>query len=117
MSLPKLPRNQGATSRQSGPSLSQLPPVYGKLIKKQPKKKQAIFADCSFILENVIRKVTGEPPLSLNEDLADERSSNVDSREAGSLSSHQLGQRSGLEDNSLEDIDGVKFDQIRRKQN
>ena len=94
-----------------------MPPVYGKLIKKQPKKKQAIFADCSFILENVIRKVTGEPPLSLNEDLADERSSNVDSREAGSLSSHQLGQRSGLEDNSLEDIDGVKFDQIRRKQN
>ena len=69
------------------------------------------------MLENVIRRVCGEDPLKLNDDL-DERSSSVpDSREGGSLSSNQLGgARSGLDDTSLDDIDGVKFDQVRRKQ-
>ena len=82
VSLPKLPTRK--TRDQSGPSLAQLPPIYSKLIKKQPKKSQPIYADCAFVLENVVRKVCGEDPLKLNDDLDDRSSSVPDSREGGS---------------------------------
>jgi len=98
ISLPKLP-----TSKSRGPSLNDLPSYYSKLVKKQPKKHQAIYTEAAFVLENVIRKVCGEPKIGAAIEVAD------DTYETSSLPS-----REGLDD----EVDGgsVRFDLIKERQ-
>lgn len=50
-------------------SVDDLPEVYGKIVSKQPKAKKAVYEECSFVLENIVRKVLGEGELKPQEEV------------------------------------------------
>ena len=61
VSLPKL-------SRVRAQSLQELPTVYSKIVQKQPKKDQAVYTECAYVLENMVRKVCGESEIQIRDE-------------------------------------------------
>ena len=57
--LPKI----GTSKKATGLSIDDLPKVYQTIVRKQPIKKKAMYTECAIVLENVIRKITGEEEL------------------------------------------------------
>ena len=70
VSLPKLPN----TKSRAG-SVNELPAHLAKIVKQQPKKDQAVYTECAFVLEGIVRKVCGEPELAVEADETHETAS------------------------------------------
>ena len=51
-------------------SVKDLSHAMQRVIRKQPKGKQAVYEETAFVLENVIRKVCGEPELQAGDDIS-----------------------------------------------
>jgi hypothetical protein len=89
----------------------ELPPIYKKIIKKQPEANREIYEETAVVLENIIRKVCGEEDLKTK----DRRSSRAHAEETLSSRDSVPQSRDGLPKNLVklmpleENIDSNKY--------